>query len=425
MKTSVMSVSVCIALLAASAAVTSAYAANNESSAIKSTDLAYAALVDGRNKTAIDNYSTAIESRKLSTDKLALSFLNRALAYQNSGDYQSAINDYSAAMRLDALSPKIRAVALYNRGLAHEKSRSPAMAIEDFTGALLLDPQFSQSYYSRANVLRNHGQYLLAIADYKKARHFKHSQPHLTYFGEALTYEALNQKTRAKTLLLKAVAMKPGFMAARTKLADMGEAGPLPAVPARQQRKPVQIASLGSNIQTGSVSDSLITGSIVSSKADLTIRKSSLPKPVAVPAKISKAPVVPAVKMPPLPTLASLSPKQPEAKEPVAVKHEEAKQPEAEQVAKKPQATQVTLKGWTVQLTSQRSSQAAWDVWKNLSERYSSLLSGQQAAVVKATIENRGVFYRLRVHQLNNKKQAARLCSRLKRKGTGCFVTKA
>jgi len=420
MSKSIKSVSVCIALLAASAAVPSAYAANNETSAVTSTNIAYAALVDGRNNSAIENYSTAIESRKLSADKLALSFLNRALAFQNTGNYKSAISDYSAAMRLDALSPKIRAVALYNRGLAHEKFSLPAMAIEDFTGALLLDPQFSQSYYSRANVLRNHGQYLLAIADYKKARHFNHSQPHLTLFGEALTYEALNQKTRAKTLLLKAVALKPGFAAARTKLADLGDDRPLPTVLAVRQQKPVRTTMVSKSTFT----DSLVTGSITPSKADVTIRKSSLPKPVAVPTSITpSAPVIaaaPVVKMPPLPAVANLAPKK-QVETPVVLNV----------VAEvKPQETKATppapvMSGWTVQLSSQRSSQAAWDVWKNLSNRYSGLLNGQQATVVKANIANRGIFYRLRVHKIDNKKQAAKLCNKLKRKGTGCFVSKA
>ena len=436
MSKSVLSVSVCIALLAASAAVSSAYAANNktaESSAISATNLAYAALVDGRNEAAIKNYSTAIESRKLPTDNLARSLLNRALAFQNSGDYKNAVNDYTAAMRLDALSPKIRAVALYNRGLAQQKAGAPAMAIEDFTGALLLDPQFSQSYYSRANVLRNHGQYLLAIADYKKARHFKHSQPHLTYFGEALTYEALNQKTLAKSLLLKAVAAKPGFVAARRKLADLGNAAPLPTIAATTPRRPVQIAMLN----TSTTTDALITGSISPSKADLTIRKTSLPKPVAVPKSISPAPtmakVTPVLKMPPLPAVANLEAKKsaPQAITRTSVTQSPVTQAPVTKVKVavknlvKAGQKQPNVSGWTVQLTSQRNSAAAWDVWKNLSTRHTTLLRHQQAAVIKATIGTRGVFYRLRVHQLDSKKQAASLCKKLKRKGTGCFVTKA
>ncbi len=413
MSKSVLSVSVCIALLAASAAVSSAYAANDKitkSSAISSTNRGYAALVNGRNRAAIENYSTAIESRKLPTETLGRALLNRALAFQNSGKYKGAINDYTAAMRLDALSSKMRAVALYNRGLAYEKSNNAAMAIEDFTGALLLDPKFAQSYYSRANVLRRHGQYLLAIADYKKARRYNHSKPHLTLFGEALTYEALNQTTRAQTLLLKAIAVKPDFKAARVKLADMGQNVPAPMIAAKTPRKPVRVAMLN----TGTVTDSLITGSISSSQSDLTIRKTSLPAPVGVPKTIKAAPQT--VQMPPIPKLVKMGPKRaPVAKEKIV----------KSAVKSTAKTTSDTLSGWTVQISSQRNSDAAWDVWRNLSARYSSLLQGQQATVVKADLGTRGVFYRLRVHKIDSKKLAARLCNKLKRKGTGCFVSKA
>jgi len=413
----VMSVSVSIALLAASAAVSGAFAANDKitkSAALSSTNQGYAALVDGRNSAAIKSYSAAIESRKLPTEKLARSLLNRALAYQNSGKYQGAINDYTAALRLDALSTRMRAVALYNRGLAHKKSGNAPMAIEDFTGALLLDPKFPQSYYSRANVLRTHGQYLLAIADYKKARRYNHSKPYLTLFGEALTYEALNQTTRAKILLLKAVALKPDFIEARIKLADMGSTVSLPLIAAEKARQPVQVATLATNTAT----DSLITGSLSPSRADLTLRKTSLPKPVGVPKSIKTA--TQTAQMPPLPDITNLVPT---GKKKTVVQASKIIATASEKVAAKSPVQ--TLSGWTVQLSSQRNSDAAWDVWKNLSARYSKLLKGQQATVVKADLGTRGVFYRLRVHQIDSKKQAARLCNRLKRKGTGCFISKA
>lgn len=419
MSKSVLSVSVCIALLAASAAVSGAYAANDKTikiSAITSTNHAYAALVNGRNKAAISGYTAAIESRTLPAETLGRSLLNRALAYQNSGKYKNAISDYSAAMRLDALSSGMRSVAVYNRGLAYQKSGNPAMAIEDFTNALLLKPQFAESYYSRANVLRSHGQYLLAIADYKKARRFNHSKPHLTLFGEALTYEALNQETRARALLVKAVKAKPDFKAARNKLADWGSNAPLPAMASAKKLKPVRIVSFNPT------ADNLITGSISPSKADVTIRKTSLPAAVGVPKSIKTASNT--FKMPPLPNITNLVPVKKAAKK--AAKKSVPVKVVAKAPAKivNPAPTQVAS-GWTVQLSSQRNSNAAWDAWKNMSARYSSLLKGQQATVVKADLGSRGVFYRLRVHQINSKKKAARLCSRLKRKGQGCFVSKA
>ncbi len=413
----VLSVSVSIALLAASAAVSGAFAANDKitkSVALSSTSQGYSALINGRNQAAITNYSAAIESRKLPTEKLARSLLNRALAYQNSGKYQGAIDDYTAALRLDALSPRMRAVALYNRGLAQKISGNAAMAIEDFTGALLLDPKFSESYYSRANVLRGHGQYLLAIADYKRARRFNNSKPHLTLFGEALTYEALNQTTRAKILLLKAIAIKPDFAEARAKLVEMGStAPPLLKVASATSRVPQKIATFS----PGTATDNLVTGSLSPSKADLTLRKTSLPAPVGVPKSIKTA------QMPPLPDITNLVPSR------KVIKTAKLIPRPAEKAEQKKPAQSLTpaqgMSGWTVQLSSQRNSDAAWDVWKNLSERYSKLLKGQQATVVKADLGTRGVFYRLRVHQIDSKKQAARLCNKLKRKGTGCFISKA
>ncbi len=440
MKKLVMSVSVCSVLLAASAAVpVSAAAANKNavnSTSIKAASYGYAALIDGRYATSIRQYTRAIESRKLPTEKLARALLNRALAFQKTSNYNNAIKDYTSALSLDALSPKMRAVALYNRGLANQKFSRSAQAIEDFTNALFLDPKFAQAYYSRGNVLREHGQYLFALADYKKARINKHPSPHLTYLAEALAYESLHQITRAKMLLLKAVTIKPGFKAARLKLATIGKAVPLPTTPAKRKR--VQVASL----DTVTIPQTLVTGSLRQGESDLIIQKNSLPKPVSVPTKMHKA--EPVTKMPPLPQVPAL-PKTAKVpaikvpaiklpapvsvaainKKPVTLVKAQAQQPKPTLVKANTTRTEGRLQGWTVQISSQRNSDAAWDVWKNLQSKYSRLLKDKTPFVAKADLGTRGIFYRLRVHKLNSKKDAARLCGQLKRKGTGCFISKA
>ncbi len=439
MKMLVMSVSVCSVLLAASAAVpVSASAANkitDNSISLKAASYGYAALIDGRYNTSIRQYSRAIESRKLPTETLARALLNRALAFQKTSKFSSAIKDYTTALSLDALSPKMRAVALYNRGLAHQKSRLSARAIEDFTNALFLDPQFAQAYYSRGNVLREHGQYLFAMSDYKKARKHNHPSPHLTYLGEALTYESLNQITRAKTMLLKAVAIKPGFKAARLKLASIGKPVPMPK--ATPMAKRIQIVS----IDPSTIPQTLVTGSLRKGQADLIIQKTSLPQAVSVPKKMGKT--NPIAKMPPLPqvpalpTVVKAAPAKLVAKLPapvsVAALHKKSptkvasvtKKQKLTLVKAKTSTTQSQLTGWTVQISSQRNSDAAWDVWKNIKAKHTGLLEGQVPFVAKADLGSRGIFYRLRIHQLNSKKDAARLCGKLKRKGTGCFISKA
>ncbi len=435
MKMLVMSVSVCSVLLAASAAVpVSASAANkttDNSISIKAASYGYAALIDGRYNTSIRQYSRAIESRKLPTEILARALLNRALAFQKTSKFTNAIKDYTAALSLDALSPKMRAVALYNRGLAYQKSHLSARAIEDFTNALFLDPQFAQAYYSRGNVLREHGQYLFAMSDYKKARKHNHPSPHLTYLGEALTYESLNQITRAKTMLLKAVAIKPGFKAARLKLASIGKPVPMPKTTPMAKR--IQIVS----IDASAIPQTLVTGSLRKGQADLIIQKTSLPKAVSVPKKMGKtkqiAKMPPLPQVPALPKVAKAAPAQLPAPVSIAALHKNStikiasvtKKQKLTLVKAKTSTTQSQLTGWTVQISSQRNSDAAWDVWKNVKAKHTGLLEGQVPFVAKADLGSRGIFYRLRIHQLNSKKDAARLCSKLKRKGTGCFISKA
>ncbi len=425
----VLSVSVCTALLAASAAVSGAYATTVKSSAIKSADSAYSALLAGRYQAAVSNYTSAIESRKLPVKMLASAFLNRALAHQNARQYRRAIDDYTAALNLDTISPGIRAVALYNRGLAHQHIKADPMAIEDFTSALLLDPSFAKANYSRANVLRRNGQYLFAIADYKAALRKGHALPHLSLFGEAVTYEAMRQKSVAKVYYMKALAEKPDFREAKIKLASLN--GVKIATVQQMQQTGRELRRAGS-------SDTIITGSIAPSSPDLVVRKNLMPKAVAVPWKFK----VSSAKSSMLPFVTKIAPARvskadlPKTAKDISLPPVPAKivgivQPDQEPVktsaaVKSKTETVMTddrLEGWTVQLSSQRQQEAAWNVWKKLASKHASLLSGQKAKVVRTEIGSRGVFYRLRVHKLNSKRQAASLCSKLKRRGTSCFIS--
>ena len=418
----VLSVSVCTALLAASAAVPGTYAANiTPRQAISYSNSAYSALVRGNPEKAVVDYTAAIESRKLPAGQLANALLNRALANQKIKRYKDAVTDYTAALRIDALSARMRAVALYNRGLAQQGLKRPAAAIEDFTSALFLDHGFAQAYYSRANVLRENGQYLFAIADYRKSASFGHPQRHLPVFGEALTYGKLRQTEREKALLLKALAMKPDFKPARVELANLGVAVPDGAPHTRTARLTID------NYDT--IPDTLVTGSIAPASPDLVVRKKLPPKPVPVPKrtvmKVSPKPAV--LKMPELPAppkVASVA--KPAPAKQAAAKPEKQSRPVAEtKTAVKAAPVMSKTSGWSVQLSSQRSSEQAWNVWNKLAKRYSRLLTRQSPAVVKAEIEGRGIFYRLRVHKIGSRTKAARLCSSLKRRGTSCFVTRS
>jgi hypothetical protein len=78
-----------------------------------------------------------------------------------------------------------------------------------------------------------------------------------------------------------------------------------------------------------------------------------------------------------------------------------------------------------VQLSSQRNEDAAWTAWDQLSKRHGELLGGRDAAVVRAELDGKGVFYRLRVHRLQSRNEAQSLCSRLKARGTACYFGRA
>src|SRR5262245_23279576 len=190
---SVSFASVCTVLLAAVAAVNGAAAAEPARD--------------------VNSLTEAIESRQLDPEALAKALIDRALAYQARERFQDAIDDYSAALRVDAMSGRTRAILLYNRGLAYQRLNSQGMAVEDFTNALFLDPTFAEAFHGRANALRLSRQYLFALADYEKALSHDPPAPHLVYFGEGLTFEAMQRPQDATGVNDQELALEAGFTA--------------------------------------------------------------------------------------------------------------------------------------------------------------------------------------------------------------------
>jgi len=256
--------------------------------------------------------------------------------------------------------------------------------------------------------------------------------------------------------LFQAYSIKPDFAPVRERLADLGV-----DVPENPSARQIRLAVLptqnlmADDIITGSVkapsgtvtrvalrepvapSASLINGLGTAAPAiNLTSTEKPESKPsglaaeqpvkVADPKNISVEQVA---EVPEIPARASIKTKEtskfakavePVRVEPVAASVETANvnvDAGVSNVAEK-------LEGWTVQLVSQRQADRAWDNWDALKTRHGKLLRNKTAAVVRADIEGQGTYYRLRVHKLK-KKQAKSLCRNLKRKGTGCFITRA
>ncbi len=440
---SVMYASVCSVLLAASAAAP-AVAGVIEKSPNALAVKAYDALSSGDARRAAELFNEAIESRKLAPETLARALLNRGLARQKLGLYDKAIGDYEAALHMDALSAHARAIALYNRGLAWRARGRAGRAIEDFTSALFLDPYFAQGYYSRANILHGAGQLLFALADYDKALKYGYPQPHQVHLAKAMIFKALKRTPDARAELYAALKTKPDYAPARRQLAALLKgrgvsfAAIAPAKGARAGKKaPLHTASLGR-----------------AHGSDLNLRKTAQPAPVAPPAMAhaperQDEPAAPhkepsAVHKAPVAVAALAG----EAKPEVRAAHPEVKKasankklaivpanapapaqvihaamPEKESVAGK--TAKITYSGWAIQLVSQRSEEAAWGNWKKLKPRVSRVVRNARPVVMKAEIEGRGTFFRLRLVGFEDKKLARRLCARLKRKGASCLVTRA
>ena len=76
---------------------------------------------------------------------------------------------------------------------------------------------------------------------------------------------------------------------------------------------------------------------------------------------------------------------------------------------------------YVVQVTSQRSEDAARSAYQSLQQRYPSVLGSRQAVIVSANIEDRGTFYRARI-PAGSRDEAISLCESLKSAGGDCFV---
>ena len=212
--------SVCVVLLAASAAAPSLAGATEIPEDVNAATLvkALAALEGGRLAQAVELYSRLINTRKLSPELLARALLNRGLAHQRLGHHAAAITDYDAALRIDALTTRARVKALYNRALAFRALGDAGRAIEDLTAALYLDPAFAPAYFARGNILHERGLYYLALADYDQALAHGHPEKYRVHYARALLFSALNSLARTKEALYAALKEKPDFAPARKRL---------------------------------------------------------------------------------------------------------------------------------------------------------------------------------------------------------------
>ena len=79
--------------------------------------------------------------------------------------------------------------------------------------------------------------------------------------------------------------------------------------------------------------------------------------------------------------------------------------------------------GYMMQISSQPSEEAARATYEQLSQRYASIIGGRGVEYQRANIENRGVFYRVRI-PAGSKEAANTLCTQYKSAGGNCFIAR-
>ena len=406
---------VCSAFLAASAAASGTYAAAPETALLTE---AYQALQGGDTESAIAGFSKAIDSRDLAPGVLANALLNRAHAYQRLNEHQLAIDDYTAALRIDAMSGKVRALALYNRGLSYQRLQRNTLAMEDFTSALFLDGQFSHAYYSRGTLLRDGGQYLFALADFDKALRYNYPDAARVHVAEAMVFEKLQRTSDARAALEKALAANPNYEPAHRRLAAL-DGAPAPALSGDQiQTAAVSPAPDGlPAAQAPSaalmVEDPAAAEAPASSKQFTDRVPSGDTAPQATTAAAAEETVIAVETVPE-------EPSAPAAQVEVAA----AEQATVEEPAPEPKPASPKLTGWSVQIASATTEDAAWSSWKKMQGRYK-VLAGKEPVVVRADLGTKGIFYRVRLVGFDSQSDAGSECARLKSKGVKCFVSKA
>lgn len=99
--------------------------------------------------------------------------------------------------------------------------------------------------------------------------------------------------------------------------------------------------------------------------------------------------------------------------------------PQAQPAPSPAPAAAATLTGaYAVQLTATRSEVAAAQEWTRLAQQHAQLLGSVSHEIVRAEVEGRGTFYRLRVGGFDAESAAQELCTSLKSENQNCLVVK-
>ena len=79
---------------------------------------------------------------------------------------------------------------------------------------------------------------------------------------------------------------------------------------------------------------------------------------------------------------------------------------------------------FVVQLASLRSQADADNAWTKIQKSHSAIMpSGSYADIIRASVPNKGIYYRVRLAGMADKSTAKRVCDQLQARKQSCFVT--
>jgi tetratricopeptide (TPR) repeat protein len=109
--------------------------------------------------------STAIDSKLFKGIQLAGLHVNRANAYDVSGDKDSALKDYDQALELAPDNAEI----YYNRGVLFVSQENYNAALKDYNVALRINPAYVAALYNRGRLFAYVHNHSAALTDYSEA----------------------------------------------------------------------------------------------------------------------------------------------------------------------------------------------------------------------------------------------------------------
>ena len=146
-----------------------------------------------------------------------------------------------------------------------------------------------------------------------------------------------------------------------------------------------------------------------------------IPEPPAEPAQITEFQPVAESPQAPEPAAAPPTPAPPAADPPP--QRTAARQPANGPIDLTPGTAPAKGGGVLVQVTAQRSEEAAASAYRSLQQRYPNILGSFQARVVRADLGEKGVYYRVRIGPFSDA-DATRLCGDLKSAGAECMLAR-